>query len=382
MKSSRISWGFFVAGLCVGVPACDGGGDGAPGVGGSAATGPGAGASGAGASGAGASGAGATAGDGGGVGGVGGAAGGTAGASSGLGGASGSSSGGSAAGGSAAGGSAAGGSAGGQSGASGAAVGGAGASGGVAGSDGGVSGAGSAGAGQGGMPGSGCAGADYLICEDFESTPLGEVPSGWTRRGSEAAVADDEAHGGAHALKLGAVASGERRIARDAGLLGSAHYGRIFYRVQAPVPDAFVHSTFVSLMGDGPTNGTSEYRPIDTVKQAKDTPDVGSRHNFIYNVQIIGGSEFGRETSYDYLFDEAWHCAEYHIDASNQSFSLSFDGEEVLAFENGAGQYDRTDIPSSFDEVRVGFNNYQSAPPGFTVWIDDVAFDDQPIGCN
>ncbi|HYQ46759.1 MAG TPA: hypothetical protein VER11_32540 [Polyangiaceae bacterium] len=229
---------------------------------------------------------------------------------------------------------------------------------------------------------SGCAGRELLLCEDFETTELGGVPSGWTRHGELATVGDDEVHGGSRALRLGPAASAERRIYHDAKLLGSAHWGRIYFKVQTPVPDAFVHSTLVSLIGDGPKNGRSDYRPIDTVKQAKDTKDVGGRHNYIYNVQVIGKQEFGTETSYDFTFDANWHCAEYHIDASNQSYTLYLDGKDVLHFAHGAGNYDGSDIPSQFEELRVGWINYQSAPPGFTAFIDDIAFDDARIGCD
>jgi hypothetical protein len=236
---------------------------------------------------------------------------------------------------------------------------------------------------NGGAPStSGCAGRDLILCEDFEDTDVGDVPSGWERHGSLAAVDDDEAHGGSRSLKLSAAAMQERRIYHDASMLGAAHWGRIYYRVQTPPPDAFVHATMVSLIGDGPQNGRSDYRPIDTIKQAVNTPDVGGRHNFIYNVQIIGKSEFGTETNYDYTFDEEWHCAEYHIQASNQSYTLYLDGEDILGFTNGAGNYDDSDIPDSFEEIRVGWIEYQNDPPGFTTWIDDIAFDDERIGCD
>jgi hypothetical protein len=261
------------------------------------------------------------------------------------------------------------------------AIGGGGATSSVSGS-GGDAGRGGAGGGAGASAQVGCAGRDLLVCEDFEGTDLGAVPSGWTRHGELAAVDDGDAHGGSRALRLGPAPNAERRIYHDAKLLGSAHWGRIYFKVETPVPDAFVHSTLVSLLGDGPKNGPSDYRPIDTIKQAKNTPDVGGRHNFIYNVQIIGKSEFGTETSYDYTFDGKWHCAEYHIDASNQSYILYFDGKDVLHFTRGAGNYATSDIPNEFDELRVGWINYQSASPGFTAFIDDIAFDDSRIGCD
>jgi hypothetical protein len=228
----------------------------------------------------------------------------------------------------------------------------------------------------------GCSGTDFILCEDFESTDVGDIPDGWERRGEEVAVTEAQSRRGSRSLELGAIPSWERRIAHDASALGGAHWGRIHYLVDLPVPDAFVHSTLVALSGDGPTRGRSEFRFVDTVKQAIDTPDVGSRHNFLFNVQPEDSGEFGRETSYDYTFDDQWHCVEYHVDSSNQSYAFYFEGEEVLSFEDGAGNYDRSDLPDEYDQLRVGWNNYQEAPPGFTVWMDDIAFDDERIGCE
>jgi hypothetical protein len=174
----------------------------------------------------------------------------------------------------------------------------------------------------------------------------------------------------------------ERRIYHDAAALGGAHWGRIFYKVLLPVPDAFVHSTLVSFTGTAPMRGASEFRVIDTVKQAVDTRDVGSLHQYLYNVQVTGGSEFAREGPYDQKFENTWHCVEYHIDAADQSYNLYVDGKEELGFKDGAGNYAKSDIPSSFKELRVGWVNYQQAAPGFTAWIDEIAFDDERIGCE
>lgn len=236
--------------------------------------------------------------------------------------------------------------------------------------------------GTGGDVASGCADAPYPICEDFEATAVGDIPEGWTAHGEDVAVADDEVHSGAHALKLGAIPVWERRIYTEANVLGSAHWGRIYYKVQLPVPDAFVHSTIVALHGEGPTSGAAEFRVVDTVKQAVDTPDVGSLHQYLYNVQPENSGEFGREGPYDQEFDGVWHCVEYHIDAATQSYALYIDGAPELSFEDGAGEYQGSDIPDSFDELRIGWINYQESPPGFTAWIDDIAFGEERIGCD
>jgi hypothetical protein len=121
---------------------------------------------------------------------------------------------------------------------------------------------------------------------------------------------------------------------------------------------------------------------VDTVKQAKSTPNVGSRIQFLWNVQPQSSGEFGEGTSYDREFDSEWHCAEWHLDSTDQSYEFYYDGTELLSFRKGPGNYDGADMPSSFDEIKIGWINYQDAPPGFTAWLDDLAVDDQRIGCE
>lgn len=267
--------------------------------------------------------------------------------------------------------------------------------GGSAGSSGGSGASGAAG--SGGSASAGCASGKYLICEDFEATAVGQIPTGWARQGDAklSGVAEDSAAGTSkHSLKIGAAANGPRRITHPAAALGAAHWGRIRYRVQAPVPDAFVHATFVALQGIGPKNGASEYRMVDTVKEAKPAdanstwcdPKDGRTHCFqwLYNVQPEKVAEFGHAGPYGWQFDDKWHCAEWHIDGATQSYELYSDSKKIDAasFSNGAGKYDNSDIPDSFSELRVGLYNYQSAPPGYTVWIDDIALDEERVGCE
>jgi hypothetical protein len=196
-----------------------------------------------------------------------------------------------------------------------------------------------------------------------------------------ATVASDQAARGMHSLKVGAAPSGERRIYADAMKLGTGHWGRIFYRVQLPTPTVFVHSTIVSLQGVGPTKGNGDYRVVDTVKNADGA--MPGKHQFLYNVQP-SGAEFGSGSAYNYSFDGTWHCAEWHIDNPTQSYHFYYDGTEVtsIAKNNGAGMYNGTDIPPVFTQLKVGWNNYQSAAPGFVAWIDEVAVDANRIGCG
>lgn len=229
--------------------------------------------------------------------------------------------------------------------------------------------------GSGGSGGSGANPCDAaVLCEDFESTEVAEIPNGWSLEG-EIGVASDQARSGSRSLKVGRAENGPRRITRSAVDFGAGHFGRIFYRVEQPVPSAFVHATFVSLGGND-----SEYRTVDTVKN-----DRGD-HQFLYNIQP-SGAEWGCGSNYDYRFDDEWHCAEWEIDSVSQTFRYYLDGVELDEIGVSGGQPNAAQcsmppaIPPTFDDIRIGLYNYQTAPPGFVVWIDDVVISHSRVGC-
>jgi hypothetical protein len=113
-----------------------------------------------------------------------------------------------------------------------------------------------------------------------------------------------------------------------------------------------------------------------------------STHQFLYNVQITGGSEFAKGGPYNWSFDGKWHCVEWFVDGANQKYQFYYEGTEVteIRLNNGAGNYgsgsNRTHLPMMFTDFRVGWITYQNAPPGFTAWVDEVAIDANRIGCG
>jgi hypothetical protein len=258
--------------------------------------------------------------------------------------------------------------------------------GGSAGAGGGSSGTSGAGGSGGTIDTHACTPGKYIICEDFETTDVGQIPANWVKHGDPVAVADDQAANGKHALKMGPIDSWERRIYHDGSQLGSGHWGRIRYLVQLPVPDAFVHSTLVALYGEGPTTGIQEVRVVDTVKEDKDgwnNDGNGSHIQYLYNVQP-NGPEFATGSDYNWYYEDKWHCVEWHIDGPTQAYDFYLDGVKVdkISIANGPGNYTGSEIPNAYQEVRIGWTNYQTAPPGFTAWIDDIALDSQRIGCQ
>jgi hypothetical protein len=88
----------------------------------------------------------------------------------------------------------------------------------------------------------------------------------------------------------------------------------------------------------------------------------------------------GTASAYDWTFDAAWHCAEWYVDVSRESYRFFHDGQEVtaLAFTGVDNQM------SNYTAIILGATYYQNDPltSAFTLWLDDLAIDDTQIGCN
>lgn len=89
--------------------------------------------------------------------------------------------------------------------------------------------------------GTGCTGKTYKLCEDFESSPVGATPVGWTELNGygsnppRSLVASDAAHGGAHLLETRSSVAGASRVQKPLSGIGAAagtHWGRVFFKVQ------------------------------------------------------------------------------------------------------------------------------------------------------
>ncbi len=251
--------------------------------------------------------------------------------------------------------------------------------GGIGGGAGAVGAAGAAGAGGGaGGGGSGaCAGKPYKLCEDFESGMNGALSTGWTKfKGYGAGAADDvtmsteQFHSGKQSVKSNSMVTGQTRIQKSIASLGataSKHWGRIFYKVDSPAAkpsNGVLHVTWVGLMGK------SENRVVDIVE------DNQGKHQWLYNNPDDNGS---LGSSYDWKFDAAWHCAEWSVDVGAKSYKFFTDGTEVkqIGFTGKADSQ-----MSDYTSIIVGAEFYQMPPTPFVIWFDDLAIDDNQIGCQ
>jgi hypothetical protein len=232
-----------------------------------------------------------------------------------------------------------------------------------------------AGGGDAASASSGCAGKTYKLCEDFESGTVGEIPNGWTAlqgyapmRGGTV-LANDAAHSGSMALKSDGTSTGLDRVQRALASLGptaTKHWGRLFYKVGTPAPKpngGVIHITMAAL------EGTTENRVVDTVVAMNGT------HQWLFNIpddSCCAGSP------YNWTFDADWHCAEWNIDVATSSFRFFSDSQEVteLAFTGKTGAR-----MSDYKSIGLGTIYYQMPPAPIVMWFDDLAIDDNRVGC-
>jgi hypothetical protein len=236
-----------------------------------------------------------------------------------------------------------------------------------------------------GAAGIGCAGKSYKLCEDFESSAIGGTPTGWTvldgygSNPPQSVVANSKAHSGVHSLETSSSVAGASRVQKSFANLGATagqHWGRVFFNVQSPapqLPSQGPHATFVALQGN---LRAGELRVVDTqqtttgkIQLLANTPDD----------QCCTGTDF----TYT-IYDGAWHCAEWHVDSSSQSYRFFLDNTEITAlkFDYGAGST-TANMPTAFSAVGLGTIFYTpTLPSPLVTWFDDLAIDDNQIGCN
>lgn len=233
-----------------------------------------------------------------------------------------------------------------------------------------------------GEPGLGCDNLDLLVCEDFEGETLGGYPQGWDKRstgtwlGNTMGVADDDAYRGTQSLRIAGGENGAQWLSYVGGLGGLAteHWGRMFVRVQTPAPvpqGGVLHGDMFEARGPYGEGNTNSVR-WGIVENTE------GNFQWIYNVQR-STDEFGSGTQYTYQWDGEWFCMEWHHDQVTQSATLWLDGVEVTDITQSADM--NPEIPV-YDDISIGWANYQSAMPEFVVHIDEVALDDARIGCD
>jgi len=229
----------------------------------------------------------------------------------------------------------------------------------------------------GGGTGAGCA-KGYKLCDDFESGTVGGLPMGWTiykgyGKGAttDVGLATDQFHSGKMALKSNSMATGQQRAQISLTGLGATagkHWGRIYYRFASPAvkpSGGVMHITMVGLVGS-----MGENRVVDIVQ------NTSGAHQWLFN---LPDDSCCTGSAYSWMLDAVWHCAEWYVDSTAKTFRFFSDSKEVtqIGFMGKANSK-----MTQYTSLLLGATFYQMPPMPFVMWFDDLAIDDNQIGCQ
>lgn len=227
-----------------------------------------------------------------------------------------------------------------------------------------------------------CSGAGLLLCDGFEGASIDAAL--WEVEQTDDNVVElstTQAARGAKSLRVQA-ANGFGFLRNESifPVPNNDYYGRMFVRVARFSEVAWAHWTLVEAAGTGSGHKIrvgGQYRT-----------DVGKNR---WGVGSDGGPT-GDWTTPDSdpngapgePPENSWVCLEWLHQGSRNVTRFYLDEEEhpslaTTAQEHGGSQADY--VLPELTNVWVGWWQYQPDPEPFEVWIDEVAFDDERIGC-
>jgi hypothetical protein len=243
-----------------------------------------------------------------------------------------------------------------------------------------------------------------VVCDDFESTPVGGPPSAtlWppmkpgdcSSNVAMITVDDSQAHSGKHSVKVvGGPAYCDHAFFVNTSAfpaVGQDVYARFFVRFagasSAMAPNAFAigqmaHETFMR-MADSTANGQhlrlGGWNEILAWNRESDGVTLPT--------DVATGSPNVQMESVVPMTD-TWSCVEFHLSEPMGTIDTWVDGNEVRDLvEDGMQGSQATQTWQNpmwkpmFTDFELGWESYDSETA--TLWFDDVIIDKQRIGCS
>jgi len=253
---------------------------------------------------------------------------------------------------------------------------------------GGAAGAGAKGGAAGNPAGAGaCTTTSALLCDDFESYPVGQVPGGpWTASINQGTVVVDttRAWSGTHAVRVtvaGGTGTYRRAFLSTMGppvfpLPGNAFYGRMMIWLNA-APAGSVHWT--NIQAEGPVPGMN-FRAL-----SRYGGQLQKRLMASYDTQGVASDCWRHSAT---LMPEArWACMEWRFNGPNNETDFWLDGTaltDLTVIKRGDGCLDNGTngdwLAPTYDTLLLGWEHYQQSIV-HDMWIDDVGVSLQRLGC-
>ncbi|MBX2857766.1 MAG: hypothetical protein KTR17_03805 [Cellvibrionaceae bacterium] len=236
-----------------------------------------------------------------------------------------------------------------------------------------------------------------VFCNSFDEG--GDLSSIFNVAGS-VVISEEKSFSGQYSAKVSALGGGYNRNylslnLKDSGL-SDGFYGRMLLWVDEPGNNGG-DFTFAQAEGDAkPVSGAPAGTQVFyRYRVAGDTAHAGTlMANYDTRIDSNGDGETEWLTdcwdhSATVLPRETWSCVEWHFDARNNRLSYWLNGrrlEDLYVAKAGEGclgsvQNNAWLAPKSFITLHLGIEQYHPTAPPRKIYIDDVALDNQYIGC-
>lgn len=231
-----------------------------------------------------------------------------------------------------------------------------------------------------------CATANLLLCDDFESGTLDTKT--WSVNGTMPVIDGVQHARGMKALHITKNANGASYIREKKTFPApnNTYYGRIFAYFNAlPTPSGaftYAHWTFLAASGTGTTG---EIRVSGQLQNGKNLFGVGTDSGM--DPKGTGdwtNSDKDPNNAAVPVPTQQWLCIEWMHKGDTNETRFWWDATEhpslyTSAKKHGGNTNDY--ILPTFDNVWVGWQEYQATTETFEMWIDEVAIDKDRIGC-
>lgn len=229
-----------------------------------------------------------------------------------------------------------------------------------------------------------CAQAGVKLCDDFESGTLDAAT--WSAVGSSKPVVDGMQHArGAKALHVTITGNGGSyvRETKTFPATNNTYWARMFvwFESMPGPPMTYSHWTFAAATG---TQVAGEIRLGGQLQNGKNLFGVGTDNRTASGTGDWTTSDKDPGNTPAAVPTKQWLCVEWlHAGQTNETRffldAVEHPSLHTTATKNGGNG--KPFVLPQFDALWVGWNEYQPATQKFEMWIDEIALDDQRIGC-
>jgi hypothetical protein len=228
-----------------------------------------------------------------------------------------------------------------------------------------------------------CASAGLKFCEDFESGSLDTAT--WTKVGT-APVVDGLQHArGQKALHITVNGNGPSYIRETKSFpaTNNSYWGRMFVWFESlpAAPLTYAHWTFAAATGTGVPG---EIRLSGQLQNGKNLFGVGTDNQTPTGTGDWTNSDKDPANAPVAVPTKQWLCIEWLHQGSTNETRFFWDAVEHPSLYTSSSKHGgnaNAYVLPQFAALWVGWNEYQTTTEKFEMWVDEIALDDQRIGC-